>query len=230
MIRAIVTDIEGTTSSISFVHDVLFPYARARLREYVRTRAHDPQVAPLLEEVRKLSHEAAGLDGVIQQLLDWIDADKKVTPLKALQGLIWEQGYRAGDFHGHIYSDAVENLRNWHAQGIALYVYSSGSVHAQKLLFGHTQYGDLTELFSGYFDTRIGAKTEASAYRHIVDSLNLPAAQILFLSDVLLELEAARAAGLKTCWLVRDAPLADDPVHPQVHDFNAIDLDALAAA
>lgn len=228
MIKAIVTDIEGTTSSISFVHDVLFPYARARMREFVRTHAVDPQVAPQLEEVRKASGQQLDLDGVIQQLLDWIDQDKKVTPLKALQGLIWEQGYRDGDFHGHIYADAVESLRKWHARGIALYVYSSGSVHAQKLLFGHTQYGDLTPLFTDYFDTRIGAKTETGSYQHIVESLKLPAEQILFLSDILLELDAARAAGLKTCWLVRDVAPSANPAHPQVHDFNAIDLTTLA--
>lgn len=229
MIKAIVTDIEGTTSSISFVHDVLFPYARARLREFVHAHADDPQVALQLDEVRKVSGRQLDLDGVIAQLLEWIDQDKKVTQLKALQGLIWEQGYRDGDFHGHIYSDAVENLSKWHAQGIALYVYSSGSVYAQKLLFGHTRYGDLTPLFSDYFDTRIGAKTETGSYQHIVEQLNLPAEQILFLSDVPLELDAARVAGLRTCWLVRDAEPDTSPAHPQVHDFNAIDLVALAA-
>lgn len=229
MIKAIVTDIEGTTSSISFVHEVLFPYARARLREFVLAHADEPEVAAQLDAVRMTAEGHPDLNGVIQQLLHWMDEDKKVTALKALQGLIWEQGYRNGDFHGHIYADAVENLRNWHAQGIALYIYSSGSVHAQKLLFGHTQYGDLTPLFSGYFDTRIGAKTEVSAYQHIVESLQLPAAQILFLSDIERELDAARAAGLKTCWLVRDTAPVDQAAHPQVHDFDAIDLKALAA-
>ena len=224
MIKAIVTDIEGTTSSISFVHDVLFPYARARMREYVRTHAGDPEVAPHLEEVRKTSKLKLDLNGVVDELLRWIDQDKKLTPLKALQGLIWAQGYQDGDFHGHIYADAYEKLNLWHAQGIALYVYSSGSVHAQKLLFGHTKYGDLTPLFSGYFDTRIGAKAEVTSYQHIVAELKLPAKQILFLSDIKAELDAAKAAGLKTCWLVRDAEVDKMAAHPQVHDFNAIDL------
>ena len=224
MIKAIVTDIEGTTSSISFVHDVLFPYARARMREFVRAHADDPQVIPHLDEVRLASDKNLDLEGVIQQLLRWIDEDKKVTPLKALQGLIWEQGYKDGDFHGHIYADAYENLKKWHAQGIALHVYSSGSVYAQKLLFGHTQYGDLTPLFSGYFDTRIGAKGETSSYHHIVNELGLPPEQILFLSDIKTELDAAKAAGLKTCWLVRGSQLDDSASHPQVADFNAITL------
>ena len=224
MIKAIITDIEGTTSSISFVHDVLFPYARARMREFVRSHADDPRVAPHLDEVRQLCKLELDVDGVIQQLLNWIDQDKKVTPLKALQGLIWEQGYADGDFHGHIYADAYEKLVLWHAQGIGLYVYSSGSVYAQKLLFGHTRYGDLTPLFSGYFDTRIGAKTEVSSYQHIVAELTLPAEQCLFLSDLKAELDAARNAGLKTCWLLREGDVDKMAVHPQVHDFNAIDL------
>ena len=226
MIKAIVTDIEGTTSSISFVHDVLFPYARARLRDFVLKHADNPQVALQLDAVRQDCAADMDLEAVIAQLLRWIDGDMKVTPLKALQGLIWEQGYRDGDFHGHVYDDAFENLSKWHAQGIALYVYSSGSEYAQKLLFGHTRFGDLTPLFSGYFDTRIGAKGEVSAYEHIVETLKLPAAQILFLSDVKAELDAAHAAGLKTCWLVRDSAPQSTATHPQVHDFNAIDLKA----
>jgi len=229
MIKAIVTDIEGTTSSISFVHDVLFPYARARMDDFVRTHAQEPAVAAQLDEVRKLAGEPdMTLDAVIRQLCDWIDQDKKLTPLKTLQGLIWEQGYRDGDFHGHIYPDAVAGLRQWHEQGIALYVYSSGSVYAQKLLFGHTEYGDLTPLFRDYFDTRIGAKAEAQSYARIALQTGLPAEQILFLSDVTAELDAAKAAGFRTCWLVRDTPPAVPAAHPQVDDFSAIDLTALA--
>lgn len=229
MIKAIVTDIEGTTSSIGFVHDVLFPYARARMREFVLAHATDPQVAPHIEEIRKTVNPSLNLEGVIQQLQNWIDQDKKVTPLKALQGLIWEQGYRDGDFFGHIYNDAYENLRKWQAQGIALYVYSSGSVYAQQLLFGHTKYGDLTSLFSGYFDTRVGAKAEVTSYQHIVSELGLAADEVLFLSDIKTELDAASDAGLNTCWLVRDGELETAAVHPQVRDFNAIDLNTLVA-
>jgi enolase-phosphatase E1 len=224
MIKAIVTDIEGTTSSIGFVHDVLFPYARTRMREFVRKHAADAEVAQQLDAVRKTCNAQLDVEGVIQELLSWIEQDKKVTPLKALQGMIWEEGYRAGDFLGDIYADAYENLTKWHEQGIALYVYSSGSAHAQKLLFGHTRYGDLTPLFRGYFDTRIGAKGETASYLHIVQALQLPAEHILFLSDIETELDAARAAGLKTCWLVRDTQPKAGSSHPQAHDFNAINI------
>lgn len=224
MIRAIVTDIEGTTSSIRFVHEVLFPYARKHMTEFVRTHAEDAKVAAYLDDVRKEVGKDLDLDGVIAQLIAWIDADKKVTPLKALQGLIWEKGYQDGDFHGHIYADAYENLKKWHARGIVLYVYSSGSVYAQKLLFGHTEYGDLTPLFSGYFDTKIGAKTDAASYQTIVRELKLPAEDILFLSDVQAELDAAKSAGMQTCWLVREGDIEMNAPHTQVADFDAIKL------
>jgi len=226
MIRAIVTDIEGTTSSISFVHDVLFPYARAHLREFVLAHVNDPDVAAQLAAVRESSETQLDTEGVIQQLLQWIDEDRKVTPLKVLQGLIWEQGYRDGDFHGHIYADAYENLQRWYSQGIRLYIYSSGSVYAQKLLFGHTEHGDMTPLFFGYFDTQTGAKQETASYQQIVNALKIPADEILFLSDTRAELDAAHAAGLKTCWLVREAEPAESAAHPQVQDFNGIDLHA----
>jgi len=225
MIRAIVTDIEGTTSSPSFVKDVLFPYARERMEAFVRSHQDDPDVLRLLDDVRSEAGDPAlDLDGVIAQLVRWIDEDRKVTPLKSLQGLIWETGYRDGDFHGHIYPDAVEALRRWKEQGIDLYVYSSGSVYAQKLLFGHTAYGDLTPLFSGYFDTKIGAKTESDSYRHIVAELGLDGAEILFLSDVQRELDAARETGMRTIWLVRDSEPDPNAPHPQVRDFSAISL------
>jgi len=222
MIKAIVTDIEGTTSSISFVHDVLFPYAREHIADFIRTNAEDPQITLLLNDVRLEAGETLDLDGVISQLIAWIDEDKKVTPLKALQGLIWEKGYANGDFHGHIYPDAYENLKKWHSQGIDLYVYSSGSVYAQKLLFGHTEFGDLNNLFKGNFDTNIGAKKDAVSYQAIVQQLNLPADEILFLSDIKDELDAAAQAGLHTIWLVRDNILDDTTKHPQVNDFSAI--------
>ena len=227
MIKAIVTDIEGTTSSISFVHDVLFPYARERMADFVRTHAEDPKVVLHLNDVRKQSGNSDDLDSVIDQLIQWIDEDKKVTPLKAIQGLIWETGYKNGDFHGHIYQDAYEKLMQWHEQGIKLYVYSSGSVYAQKLLFGHTRYGDLNTLFSGNFDTQIGAKMETSSYQSIVKQIALPAVQILFLSDIEKELDAAHAAGMKTCWLVRDGDISNDASHCQLASFDKINLDSL---
>lgn len=224
MIRAIVTDIEGTTSSLSFVKDVLFPYARRRIGEYVREHAADPAVRAQLDAVgaevgRQLTDTEA-----VAQLVQWIDEDRKITPLKALQGRIWETGYRNGDFQGHVYDDAVHRLRAWQENGIALYVYSSGSVQAQKLLFGHTAHGDLQPLFRGYFDTHIGGKREPESYRRIAAEIGLPPADILFLSDIREELDAARAAGLHTAWLVRDGLLPEHPEHPVARDFDAIVL------
>ncbi len=222
MIRAILTDIEGTTSSISFVKDKLFPYSRARMMDFVIRHAEDPDVVKLLDEVRALCGKELSTAQVAERLLHWIDEDRKSAPLKALQGMIWEEGYRNGDFCGHIYEDAVRKLKEWKAQGIDLYVFSSGSVHAQKLLFGHTEYGDLTPLFSGYFDTRTGAKQEADSYREIARRIGLPPVSILFLSDTLGELDAARSAGFLTCQLVREGADSGPAVHDRAADFDAI--------
>jgi enolase-phosphatase E1 len=222
MIKAIITDIEGTTTSLSFVKDLLFPYSRAQLADFVHNHADDAPVKALLEEVCQIVGEQLTTEQIISQLLDWIDQDKKVTPLKSLQGLIWEAGYQQGDFTGHLYQDAAENLKKWHSQGLVLYVYSSGSVHAQKLLFAHTDFGDLTPLFSGYFDIHIGGKQQSASYKHIADSIALPAEQLLFLSDISAELDAAKSAGLATIQLVRDAPLDTQATHPQVASFDEI--------
>lgn len=224
MVRAIVTDIEGTTSSLSFVKDVLFPYARKHLAAFVAAHGHEPPVRALLDDA---SREAGGgLDdaGIVAQLERWIDEDRKVTSLKSLQGLIWEAGYRNGDFKGHIYADAAAQLRAWRDRGIRLYVYSSGSVYAQKLLFGHSEAGDLTPLFSGYYDTHIGGKREAASYRAIVADIGVPAGEILFLSDIVEELDAARTAGMRTIQLVRDGVPDPHAPHRQARDFNAIEI------
>ena len=224
MIKAIVTDIEGTTSSIRFVHEVLFPYARENIGEFVHANAEDLNVVSHLNDVRLEVGQDLDLDGVVDQLVQWIDEDKKITPLKALQGMIWEEGYYKGELTGHLYDDAIEYLRKWHDKGIKLYVFSSGSVQAQKLLFGHSDAGDLTPLFSGYYDTRIGNKREAEAYRKIVQDIDLPANEILFLSDIVEELDAASEAGMKTIMLVRDESPATSQSHTQVKNFSEIDL------
>lgn len=224
MIKAIVTDIEGTTSSILFVKDVLFPYARANLAGYLQKHQHEPQVKTLLDDVCKEVGAELTLEQTIAQLIQWIDEDKKVTPLKSLQGLIWEAGYRQGDFKGHLYADAAANLKVWKEAGLDLYIYSSGSVYAQKLLFGHTEYGDLTPLFSGYFDTHIGGKKEKQSYDHIAAELGLPASELLFLSDIKEELDAAKAAGFQTIWLVRDSAPDPQAEHRQVGSFDRINV------
>jgi enolase-phosphatase E1 len=202
---------------------VLFPYARRHIAGFVRDHASDAQVRAHLDEARALAGLTdAGDERVVAELVAWIDEDRKATPLKALQGLIWEHGYRTGDFTGHVYVDAVEALRRWRDRGIALYVYSSGSVHAQKLLFAHTRFGDLTPLFSGWFDTRIGAKVDAGSYRRIVEEIGVPPAEVLFLSDIDRELDAAQSAGLQTWQLVRDTEPDPSAPHRQVTTFDDI--------
>lgn len=222
MIKAIVTDIEGTTSSLSFVKEVLFPYARTHLPAYVRKHRGETEVASLLDDARRLSSTALDDEQLITQFIDWIDRDQKITPLKSLQGLIWEAGYHKGDFYGHIYEDAARQLKTWKDAGYSLYVYSSGSVYAQKLLFAHTEYGDLTSLFSGYFDTHIGGKKEATSYKRIADQIRFQPNQILFLSDIQDELDAAQQAGFNTCWLIRGQVADSQAAHPQAADFDAI--------
>ncbi len=197
-VSAILTDIEGTTSSISFVKDVLFPYARRALPGFVQEHGQEPEVRRWLDVVATEHGSICSDDVIVETLQGWIDQDRKHTALKALQGLIWEAGYRDADFTAHIYPDAAPALRDWHAQGYPLYVYSSGSVPAQKLFFGHSDAGDLTPLFSGWFDTEIGGKREAASYRAIAERIGVSPENILFLSDVVEELEAAREAGLQT--------------------------------
>ena len=226
MIKAILTDIEGTTSAISFVHETLFPYARQHLGDFLKSHASDPAVREQLDMVSAEVGTPLCLDMAIQTLCDWIDSDKKATPLKALQGMIWAQGYASGELKGHVYADAVEALRGWQAQGLKLYIYSSGSVQAQKLIFGHTDVGDLRPLFSGYFDTRMGHKREASSYSAIADEIKLPAQSILFLSDVEAELDAAKQAGMQTCQLVRPGEAEPGTRHQRAADFSEITLEA----
>ncbi len=217
MAQAILTDIEGTTSSIDFVHQVLFPHARRAMPDFLRARAGEPEVAALLARF-----EGAGLEAVIATLDGWMAEDRKETTLKALQGLIWEQGYRDGRYRGHVYPDAVAGLRRWQAAGKRLYVYSSGSVQAQRLLFGFSEAGDLTPLFDGYFDTTVGAKRERASYTAIAERIGLPPGQILFLSDITAELDAATEAGLQTTLLARDG-CPPTSVHPCTTTFDTIE-------
>lgn len=223
-IKAIVTDIEGTTSSISFVHDVLFPYAARRLPDFIRDRANETEIAGLLDDVRQEAGEPqADTERLVQILLQWIAEDRKTTPLKTLQGLVWERGYADGELTGHVYADTAPAFRRWRERGAAIYVYSSGSARAQELLFGHSEAGDLRPLIAGYFDTTIGPKREAESYRTIAGRIGLPAEAILFLSDVTEELDAAASAGMRTLQLARDEPVRAGR-HPLARDFNEVTI------
>ncbi len=231
MKTTILTDIEGTTSSISFVKDVLFPYARKALPGFVRAHHRDPQVRRWLDVVAMENGGMCQDEMIVETLQGWIDEDRKHTALKALQGMIWEGGYRSADFTAHIYADAATALRQWHADGHALAVYSSGSIAAQHLFFGNSDAGDLLPLFSGFFDTTIGHKREADSYQRIARSLLQEPADLLFLSDIVEELDAAREAGLRTVLVDRHEdypqPRTGDATHGhvRVESFAEIDTD-----
>jgi enolase-phosphatase E1 len=212
---AILTDIEGTTTSIAFVYDVLFPYAAARLERTCARTDPDPD---LQEALARLRDEHSGEATRAEDTADdppppfgdgapyarWLMAhDRKSTGLKLLQGLIWDEGYVRGEIRGHVYADVPPALAAWQAAGRRLRIFSSGSVRAQKLLFGHTDYGDLTPHFEGFHDTTTGPKQEPAAYTAIAAAFALPPGEILFLSDVTAELDAAARAGCRTGLLVR---------------------------
>jgi enolase-phosphatase E1 len=212
---AILTDIEGTTTPIAFVHTVLFPYARARLPQFCSLHADDP----VLGEVARLAPNQP----VLETLLAWMDEDAKITPLKTIQGMIWTEGYLRGDLTGDLYPDVAPALKRWRKAGLRLYVYSSGSQAAQKLLFGHTAEGDIAALFQGFFDTQVGTKRDPDSYQLICRGANISPGECLFLSDVEAELDAAGLAGLQTCQLVRraDGTIASAR-HPTAADFDAV--------
>jgi len=224
-VRAIVTDIEGTTSTISFVRDVLFPYADARLDAYVAAHRDEPAVAQAMREAAELAGDPNADDATtLAHLHAWLAEDRKVTPLKSLQGLIWAEGYENAALHGHVYDDVPPVLRAWHDAGIALFVYSSGSVVAQKVLFAHTAFGDLTPLFRDHFDTTIGAKRDAASYEAIARETGFAPGETLFLSDVDAELDAAHAAGMRTIRLLRpaDTPPGATTTHAAFTDFTQV--------
>lgn len=181
----------------------MFPYARRALPQFVERRGDEPEVRRWLDAA---AVDAGGVctDAVLVEVLQgWIDTDRKHPALKALQGILWADGYERGDYAGHVYADAVAALHDWHAKGHELHVYSSGSVAAQKLLFGHSIAGDLQPLFTGYFDTAVGGKREASSYQNVLSALGRRGTDVLFLSDVVEELDAARTAGMSTVLIDR---------------------------
>lgn len=217
-VEAVLLDIEGTVTPIAMVRDSLFPYARARLADYLAAHAADAAVVEILDQARALEPEA----DPVAALTRWSDLDQKVTPLKTLQGLIWKEGYAAGDLVAQFYPEVPAILRFWKQEGLPLFIYSSGSEEAQRGIFGHSHKGDLTPLFGGFYDTRVGPKRAAESYTAIRAKIGLPAGLILFLSDVEAELDAAAAAGFRTCQLVREAdgtiPSTRHPTAPDLHE------------
>ncbi len=225
-VRCILLDIEGTTTDIDFVHRVLFPYSQENLAAFIDVHGGDPEVKAALQDVRKTVEQEEGRlitpKEAVQVLLRWIAEDRKHTALKTLQGMIWKAGYEQGEYRSHIYPEVPEALARWAAMGLRLAIYSSGSVAAQKLLFRHTVYGDLTGYFKDYFDTTVGGKKEAVSYRQIARRLALQPEEILFLSDVLAELDAAVEAGCRAIQLNRENKATLSTRHPVVETFDAI--------
>jgi len=231
--QVILLDIEGTVSPLAFVHEIMFPYARNHVAALLEASFDAEPVQTALDQMAR--------DGGHQNLSEWcppgssthewivnavhrlMDADVKATGLKMLQGLIWEQGFLNGDLRSTLFEDVVPALKAWHEAGLDLRIYSSGSVHAQKLFFSHTQAGDLTPLFSGYYDTTIGSKKMANSYTAIAADIGRLPDQVLFISDVVDELDAARKAGMMTALALRPG---NKPVsagdHPHLTSFDQI--------
>lgn len=210
--RAVLVDIEGTTTDVRFVHETLFSVARRDLPAYVDAHAGSPEVEAARRAVareRGVREEAVGQDELTAALLAWIDEDRKETTLKALQGKIWRSAYESAGLRSHVYPDVAPALRKWRDLGVILAVFSSGSVEAQELLFRHTISGDLTGLFAAFFDTTTGPKREADAYRRIAGALGVAPGDVLFLSDVVAELDAAAEAGMQTVQVLRPGTARD---------------------
>ena len=215
----VLLDIEGTISPISFVRDVLFAYSRERLSAFIADHRGDAVVEGVLAQASAL---AGGADP-LAALADWQDRDVKAPPLKTLQGLIWESGYRSGAFQSPIFADALAALKRWHAAGLPLAIYSSGSVQAQLLFFEFSAAGDLRPLFFSHFDTDIGPKIEAASYARITEKIGARPGRIVFFSDIPKELEAARAAGFQTVHVAKDST-PRDASFPEISDFSEVDL------
>lgn len=233
--RAALLDVEGTTSSVSYVYDVMFPFARRELEAYVARHWDDAQMDPVREQFAQdadaesfAEWSAASGDAtrlLVDRAVSLMDADVKATGLKQLQGMIWESGFKSGELRSHLFPDVAQTLSDWQAAGIDLKIYSSGSVHAQRLFFGHTEAGDLTPLISGHYDTTTGPKREAESYQAIANDWGEPPASIAFFSDVTQELDAARAAGMQTVLVCRPGnadPATTDPAHESISSFDEV--------
>jgi len=228
-VRGILLDIEGTTTPISFVHDVLFTYAREHVREFLHANADKDEVRADVALLRDEHADDVSKDRnpppLVADYVEWLIAlDRKSTGLKSLQGKIWRQGYQDGTLKSQVFADVAPAFERWHASGLTISIFSSGSVLAQKLLFAHTEVGDLTRFIDDYFDTNVGKKGDAESYRRIAETIRLPAGQILFISDVIDELNAAHDAGMKVLLSVRPGNARQDSnkQYPQILRFDQI--------
>lgn len=215
-------DIEGTTTDINFVHKVLFPYSEKHLKEFVLHHQNEKAVADAVKDVKETVKKEDGKDldinGVTDILLKWIKEDRKHGALKEIQGHIWDLGYSKNDFKGHVYPDVKPFFMQLLDNGSKIGIYSSGSVHAQKLIFGYSSEGDLTPMIAHYFDTKIGPKRDRTSYANIANSVHLSPSEIHFFSDIPEELEAAEAAGLKVTHVLREG--TQPSKYPGIQSFN----------
>lgn len=224
-VRGILLDIEGTTSALDYVHQTLFPYARAEVEGFLQRRGERADVVAACAQIaRDAGAGTLTRAEVLAEVYRLMDGDVKATGLKELQGLIWAEGYAAGRLQSHVYPDVPPALERWTGQGIDVRIYSSGSITAQKVFFAHTEAGDLNRYLRGNYDTTTGPKRAAGSYTKIAADYGLSAAEILFLSDVVAELDAARTAGMQTGLVLRpgNAPVAPGHGHPEWHDFAAL--------
>lgn len=231
--RGLLLDVEGTTTSIAFVYDTLFPYARRSLRAFLSEHAADPEVLAASEVIARESgagslaeflRQREDVHSLEAEVLRRMDADDKSTGLKQLQGLIWRAGYERGELRGHVYPDIPVAFTGWVAQGADIRIYSSGSVEAQRLLFAHSVAGPLDGYIRGYYDTRTGPKRSAESYRRIVNDMGREPSGVLFFSDVVEELDAAREAGLATVLVRRAEGPAPAASHPVITHFGEVRL------
>lgn len=223
MVKAIITDIEGTTSSLSYVKEVMFPYSKKKLRDFLEANWEAPEIKSIIDRLSDRLGKKVDIELAVKTFEEWIDKDIKDGLLKELQGHIWEEGFLRGELKGHIYPDAYQKLRELKEKGYRLFVYSSGSVKAQKLFFGNTDYGDITWLFEGFFDTSVGSKKEKESYLNISRAVGLDPEELLFISDVVEELDAASSAGLHTVLIARETEPKSSK-HRTIKDFYELDL------
>ena len=235
--RAVLLDIEGTTSSISFVYDEMFPFVRRHLHEFVERQLNGSKSDAFELLARDAGHDSFGQwlekqpdqnpgDLICAEVVRLMDTDAKTTGLKQLQGEIWRDGFESGELVGHLYDDVVPAFHRWMGEGIAIYIYSSGSVDAQKLFFGHTAQGSVLPLINFHFDTKVGGKRVAESYVEISRRIQLSPAEILFVSDVVEELDAARKSGMQTVLSLRpgNPAITQSHSHPPVSSFDELQL------
>ena len=232
-VRAVLLDIEGTTTPIAFVHDVLFSYARDHVKQFLRENSDSEEVRADIELLRQehaedVSKNLPRLDSTVESIASYVEwligCDRKSTGLKSLQGKIWRQGYQDGSLKSQVFDDVAPAMKRWHEAGLNVSIFSSGSVLAQQLLFAHTNAGDLTEFIDNYFDTNVGKKTDADSYRRIAADLRFDSQEIVFISDIVGELEAARQAGMKTLLAVRvgNTPQESDQPFDRITGFTEL--------